>query len=397
MKSYSYLGWKGTSVDEEVLNFAVSLLPEIPGKYIFKEKDNRVIYRFALGNSEYFAKLNKPVSFYHKAKAFFFPNSCFEFKSAMLAELLGLPVVRASGWCAKDSMDMIVTENPGKSFVEAGFYWKEICLDNSVKRSAFLSGLSGFVRKYIAAGLYHRDFHLGNLLLEDKKGMISFILIDPLGIKRKRNSTLFNSGVLRLLGILKNDISCEDRVKFLQQAGIIGNESEFKPVWEKIISCLAKHEDRKWFGRRSKILKGNSRYSELGKGKDGLSYLVKKEFAGELCLDPDFCNNYERLVLNRRAARKYWLYSCFLQSHGIDLKMPVAWQRKKEEENLILMERPDDFQQLSDDVNVEEFAAQCKASGVKIHNIKTDVILRNGKPCLAESDPKRFNGNIYFF
>lgn len=391
MHPYKYLGWKGSSNDDEGMNFALSLLPEVPKKYIFKQKDNRIIYRFSIGRTEYFAKLNRPDTFYHKIKTFFLPNSYFEFKSAILAEMSNLSVVKASGWCAKGFEDMIVTKNPGKNFVEAGAYWEKICQDNPVKQSIFLCGLAKFVRKYIGANLYHRDFHLGNLLMEERSETISFTLIDPLGIRKKRNSTVFNSGVLRLIGILKSDIPLLERVKFLLEAGIIENESEFESIWAKIIHLLAKHENRKWFGRRPKILKGKSRYSEIEKGKNDLIRVVRKD------VQKDDLESYERLKLNREKARKYWLYSCFLQSHSIDHRMPVAWVKGEDGEDLLLLEKIESFRPLDETVNLDEFMNFCSVSGVKVADIKRDILLRANKPCLASSDPERFNQNIYFF
>lgn len=391
MHPYKYLGWKGTSNDDEVMNFALSLLPEVPERYIFKQKENRIIYKFSIGNKEYFAKLNRPNTFYHKFKTFFFPNSYFEFKSAMLAQMSNLPVVKASGWCSKGFEDMIVTQNPGKGFVEAGSYWGRVCQNNSVKQSIFLCGLAKFVRKYIGANLYHRDFHLGNLLMEEIDETSSFMLIDPLGIRRKHNSTTFNSGVLRLIGILKSDISLSERVKFLLEAGIIENESEFESVWAKIIYLLSKHENRKWFGRRPKILKGKSRYSEILKDKDGLIWFVRKGVSKD-----DF-EKYDHLYLNRKRAKKYWLYSCFLQSHGIDHRMPLAWLKKRNGNDLLLFETAEEFEPLNETIAFDEFMSFCAASGIKIFDIKTDILLRNNKPCLASSDPERFNQNIYFF
>lgn len=391
MHQYKHLGWKGSSNDDKGMNFALSLLPEVPEKYVFKQKDNRIIYRFSIDRTEYFAKLNRPSILYHRLKAFFFPNSYFEFKSAMLAEMSNLPVVKASGWCAKGFEDMIVTENPGKGFLEAGVYWSKVCQDNPVKKSIFLCGLAKFIKKYIGANLYHRDFHMGNLLMEERAGVISFMLIDPLGIRKKRNSTAFNSGVLRLIGILKSDILLTERVKFLLEAGIIENESEFESVWAKILRLLTKHENHKWFGRRSKILKGKSRYSEIEKDKAGRIWFVRKDVL------KDDLREYEALYLNRKQAKKYWLYSCFLQSQGIDHRMPVAWLKKGNKEDLILLEKAEGFEPFDESVKLDEFMSFCKASGVNLVDSKEDIIFRNKKPCLVSSNPERFNQNIYFF
>ncbi|MEI6054645.1 MAG: hypothetical protein WCR55_01190 [Lentisphaerota bacterium] len=391
MHPYKYLGWKGTSNDDEVMNFALSLLPEVPEKYIFKHKENRIIYKFSIGNTEYFAKLNRPNTFYHKFKTLFFSNSYFEFKSAMLVQMSNLSVVKASGWCSKGFEDMIVTENPGKGFVEAGAYWETVCQNNSVKQSIFLCGLAEFVRKYIGANLYHRDFHLGNLLMEERDGTIHFMLIDPLGIRRKRHSSTFNSGVLRLIGILKSGVSLSEKVKFFMKAGIIENESEFESVWARIIYLLSKHENRKWFGRRPKILKGKSRYSEILKDKDGLIWLVRKGVSKD-----DF-GKCESLYLTRKKAKKYWLYSCFLQSHGIDHRMPVAWIKKRNGKDLLLLETAEGFEPLNETIAFDEFMSFCTASSVKIADVKADILLRGSKPCLVSSDPEKFNQNIYFF
>lgn len=391
MHPYNYLGWKGTSNNDEAMNFALSLLPQVPEKYLFKEKDNRIIYKFSIGPTEYFAKLNRPNSFYHKVKTFFFSNSYFEFKSAMLAQVSSLPIVEVAGWCAKGFEDMIVTENPGQNFGEASLYWRKICQNSPEKCSIFLSGLAQFVRKYIMANLYHRDFHMGNLLLEERGEGVLFMLIDPLGIRKKIGSNVFNSGVIRLLGILKSGIPFNEKLKFLIESGVIKNESEFEGIWAKITYSLAKHENSKWFGRRPKILKGKSRYSEKEKDKDGRTCFVRRGISQN-----DF-EKYEHLNLERKKAKKYWLYSCFLQSHGIDHRMPLAWFKKEDGKDLLLIEKSEEFEALNESVSPDEFMSYCKASGVKISDIKSDILLRAGKPCLASSNPEKFNQNFYFF
>ncbi len=391
MPPYKYLGWKGTSNDDAGMNFALSLLPDVPENYIFKKKDNRIIYNFTINGIEYFAKLNRPNTIYHKLKTLLFPNSYFEFKSAMLAEISDLPIVKTSGWCAKGFEDMIVTENPGKDLVNADLYWNNRCMDNQEKRDLFLFGLAKFVKKYLEANLYHRDLHMGNLLIKENSETVSFMLVDPLGIRRKRSSNVFNSGVIRLIGFLKSGSSLPERLKFLLEAGIIGKESEFNCVWEKISHALIRHENRKWFGRRHKILKGNSRYSKVEESKNGKTWLVRKGFT------EDGLEKYECLKIKRKKAKKYWLYSCFLQSHGIDHRMPLAWLKQENGNDLLMFEKVDEFEFSDESAKYEEFMNICRFVGVKINDIKTDILLRNKKPCLFSSDPKRFNRNLYFF
>ncbi len=104
-----------------------------------------------------------------------------EFRSAELVRKVGIPVVEHLGCARLPEGELLITRAmPGAVTVEEALNRLDSPEEETAKR--FLDGFAGFVRQVLESGVFHPDFHIGNVLYSEESGR--FALVDLRGVRK---------------------------------------------------------------------------------------------------------------------------------------------------------------------------------------------------------------------
>ena len=277
--------WTWEIEDPGFLEYWFSDFEQYMSENTVKSNSERAVFTIDVEEKKYYVKYSHPTSLLQKTRSKINPKSSAEFNSAKLLEKSGIPTPKVVGWGKKGTESMLVTEEVPDT-INAREYWFSIDYSNFQKRKIFLVKFAKFLKKFLDSGLYHPDFHLGNLLISEKNQDIAFTLIDPYGLTKENplsKKKLFE--MLCIIGALRGEINDQTGIEIIK--GILPDMDEVTATqqWEEIILAESAKTIKLWDKRQHRIL-SDLRYSQI-LGNDDLQIRIRKNFAGNLCLNLD--------------------------------------------------------------------------------------------------------------
>ena len=349
--------WEWHIEDPELLEPWFSRFSDYVTTASIKSNAQRDVFTIEAKGQLYYIKYSHPSSFLQKTRSLVMPKCAAEFGSAKLLENAGIPTPRAVGWAKKVPESMLMTEAVTDA-VNARKYWFSVALENPEARQTFLAKFAEFLKKFLNAGLYHPDFHPGNLMVKTADNDLSFIMIDPYGITEMNppsKSRIFE--MLCIIGAFRGEINDQDGGALIKQICPDYAVEKCAETWQQIITAESKKSITLWEKRRGRIL-SDSRYSQVFE-QDGQTVRIRKSFAGELVMTPDETpqNNdqYEIQELNHDQAGKIWLESYQKELHRLPQTLPLAWIKKPGSQDIIISEK-----KMNTQLSNEEIRHRCK-------------------------------------
>jgi len=132
------------------------------------------------------------------------------------------------------------------------------------------------------------------------------------------------------------------------------------------------------------VLSGKGSYTRVFLSAIGQGVSIRNSMSGQamidsrILMDADYEKQYISVRLPEQEVKDIWLMSFRLQFHRLAHKMPLAWIKITETENILVYLKKESFGGIKSET-VGEFLKRCRASG-----IRKDISKR-----IAESDEGR--------
>lgn len=306
-----------------------------------KSNAQRDVFTVESKGRQYYIKYSHPISLLQKARSIIMPKCAQEFNSSKLLEISGIPTPKTVGWAKKGPESMLMTEAVTDA-VNARKYWFAIAVNDSEKRQQFLAKFADFLQKFLNCGLYHPDFHPGNLMVKTEHNDLDFILIDPYGITEMKplsKNKIFE--MLCIVGAFRGEINDSNGTALIKKIFADCSDVKCAETWHKIIIAESKKSIKLWEKRQGKILT-ELRYSQVFE-KDGSTIRIRKTFAGELVMTLDEVlqnkDQYEIKELEHDQAEKTWISSFQKELHRLPQTLPLAWINPPGSKDIIISEK----------------------------------------------------------
>lgn len=178
-----------------------------------------------------------------------------EWRSAELLAARHIPMVEHLALGRSATGELLITRALPDA-VQAGTYFFRTCLRDGAPAEEFAESLAEFARQIIGSGLFHPDFHCGNVLyLPERK---KFALVDVYGV---RKSTLFDRfrhyRMERILMELREALDRKTLLRLFTEEGIAAPEEFYRKALRREAHRLF-HE---WPKRRRQILAGYPKFT----------------------------------------------------------------------------------------------------------------------------------------
>lgn len=336
-------------------------------------KSNKVRTVFKV-EDKYFVKIDRPSRLDHRVRAYFRCKAEVEFKTAMLLEKAGLPLVKYSGWGRRGQHSMVFSEAMTDAVSLQSFIVNHFELGGA-DYSGFLLPFTEFLRKIFKSGFYHPDFHVGNILFDRIRG--NFALVDVYGINRPR---VFSQSKLdamqRVVFGLKNILSDREMVNLIMELGIRRDRNDATQYYYDGLGAEAAQVVETWHKRRRQILGKYHKFITSVKCQ-GEEYLLRHTAAAEpfiaVAALPDLLahEHMDKVVLRHYDALRLWLNSFKLQFFGIAHRKPLVMAEHRNTATLYF-EHCDGRPPLVDSVACTEFMKHCEICGIypEISNLR---------------------------
>lgn len=189
-----------------------------------------------------------------------------EWKSAELLRETGIPVVEYLAYGESPNGGCLITRALPESESVGEYYWLHF-VRNGEDPAEFLARFAPFARKILESGLFHPDFHIGNILYDKRNE--SFVMVDALGIRRATLcDRLFRMYRMRRIAMeLREPLNREQMISLLGACGIPSPAEFFDRALDREADLLW-HE---WPKRRRQILAG---YPKFTRRIDGILHTV---------------------------------------------------------------------------------------------------------------------------
>lgn len=190
-----------------------------------------------------------------------------EWRAARLVRANSLPCVDYLALGRTPEGNVIVTAALPDA-ESAADYWQREIVERGGSPEPFLTALSAFVRKMLASGLFHPDFHLGNLLY--RKEFCDFTLVDVAGVRRAGflDRRFRRYRMERILLECRRPLDDAALAGWIARCGI-GHPEEFL---QNGLLREARALDAEWPKRKRQILTAYPKFCE--RGDDGTLYAL---------------------------------------------------------------------------------------------------------------------------
>lgn len=335
--------------------------------HLKKIKSNSIRTVFSVKSSEIplFVKYECPKSAIAKLKAHFSSKAKSEFKSALLLKELSIPCVEYLGWGKKGHEGMLLSKEL-VNYINAKDFWFESATNKNKFKLLFLRGLASFLKIFFKTGLYHPDFHIGNLLVNPEN--FDFCIVDPYGIKKAgKISEKKKFEMFRIIGAMRAELNITDAVDLILRSGMAESQTKAKNLWKKILRKEAEEVEELWEKREKQILSGKSKYSTEVIVNRYKSYVIRNTMSSKPALPLDSVidnlpeDEFLCISINQKEALKVWLSSFKLQFHRIQHPAPLIWEKTGLDSDFIYWKKSDieSFQNIITD---HEFHERCRTA-----------------------------------
>jgi len=307
---------------------------------VVKFNAERDVFRFEHNGIGYFAKYAHPASRFQKVRSVISPKLAAEFNSINLLSELNIPVVKVCGWGSCGSESMLITEELRDS-QSVRDYWFTVAVKDDKLRSRFLANFADFLKTFFDAGIYHPDFHPGNIMIV--RDSQKFVLVDPYGVvKMDHNDNRKIFEMLCVIGAFRGEIHDCEGAEFIKKVLGVSSDKSIE-MWLDILKHETTKSEKLWGKRKPKALT-DLRNSQLFT-KDNCEVRIRKSIVREFIIDPEKISEIDedkRYViqgLSHKDAEKEWLDSLYLQIHRIPHKYPVLWFSKTGSDDKLYFEK----------------------------------------------------------
>ena len=224
---------------------------------LIKKNRKRSVWKVTLPDKTgYFIKKEKRISI-----PFFFPSKAEkEFRAFQFLQKKGIPCAEYVTWSATFRDSIVISRALPEEFCSLQQYWfsrQEADRDFLKKLCEFLSGIA-------QAGLFHPDFHSGNLMTDGEK----IVLIDPVGIRHAEPTSSPGIAMLVPLAPVSGDIPMDELAEILHSSGLYSSAGAAR---EKMLNLQRRQYElilNEWEKRTRQILSGSSKFAtETESGK----------------------------------------------------------------------------------------------------------------------------------
>ncbi len=352
--------WEWHLDDPEMLRVWFPNFRDAMADNTVKSNTQRDVFNIEAAGKKYFVKFFHPTSLLQKTRSKILPKALSELNSAKLLEDCGIATPRIAGWGRRGSESMLVSEAVIDA-PDARRYWFSSVLHGASGRGEFLAKFAEFLRKFLDSGIYHPDFHLGNILVEGKGESLSFVMIDPYGaVKLPKPRHSFKTRMLCVIGSFRGELPDAEAAALLQK--ILPEQDPGKALvkWHRILRLETRKTARLWMKRAPRIM-SDPRYSRVFPTPDA-QLRVRANFAGELCVEPDKAlqafSSDPKNVLEFKSSEKagnLWKKSYLREFHRLPQQLPIAWiMREDTKDSKILLAKGKDISLPSKDMELRE-------------------------------------------
>lgn len=189
-----------------------------------------------------------------------------EWKSAKLLVQYGIPVVEHLACGDSPEGGCLITRALPDSESVAEYYWRTF-VRGGEDPEPFLARFAPFLRDFLTSGLFHPDFHIGNILCD--KNSRRFVLVDARGIRKARllDRRFRAYRMNRIAMELREILSRERMIRLIEECGIADAEAFYTRSLDREAEALW----LEWPKRRRQILAG---YPKFTRKIDGVLHTV---------------------------------------------------------------------------------------------------------------------------
>ena len=342
-------GWKWTIDDPAVLEGWFDHFPELEATNRVKENPVRTVFTVTgTGGTHYYIKHDHPRGWFAPVRAFFRTRVAEEYHAAKLLEDNNVPVVKYLGYGRRGAEGMLISVAEEQT-VSGREYWVSLPRGNTPERQDFLWRLTQIVRHMVGHGLYHSDFHAGNILVRRNTG--EMLLVDPYGIVQYPQGLDHRKRVemMKIFVNFRGRVEPEVMMENLIAAGLAVNLENAAEVWQYAIALENRKMIRDWDRRQRQILSGNSKFC-CRTIKDGITYVLRQTafyrplFDASAPLPPD---RLDAVKYSRNEAQQIWLDSFYAQlRQDLRLRVPLIWAQVPDGPDIIYYAVTDDDKRL---------------------------------------------------
>jgi len=296
----------------------------------------RSVYFFQLPSGPgFYLKYDHPTDLAQRCKAFFYRKVQREYAAAQRLERKRIPVVKYLGWGQSGSDGLLISRalpevTGGKE------YWFRVVGTAVDQQRHFLALLSGLARQVIDAGLYHPDFHIGNVLVDAAGKQVT--LVDPYGIRSVGRLTPGQRlQMIKILIDFRGELAPAIAQEWLLDAGLATTEPEAESMWRQAIDAEEREIADGWPKRRQQILSGHSKFSTAVK-RAGAVWHIRHTmwYQGparpeQFQIDPQ----WQVEELSGEEARERWLESFRRQLLRQPGRRPLLWIQQEHDRDLL--------------------------------------------------------------
>lgn len=261
LKKIKISGWTWFVKKPDLLKSWFPDFKNILEKNSIKKNAKRSVFTVDADGEKYFVKYNSTDDSLSKIISYLHPKSRTELDGAEILRSAGIGTMDVEGWGFCNSQSMLVT-NELKGTINAKNFWFDTVSVDDKKKKLFLSKLAALVSDLIRNGIFHPDFHLGNLLVSPVS--MDFSVIDPYGVKKmSKMGEAHLVKMLAIFGSLRGEITEANAVEILDdviaKAGI-AKFADTKNLWRKIVKAEDLEMEKRWPKRKKHILDESPKY-----------------------------------------------------------------------------------------------------------------------------------------
>lgn len=354
----------------------------------YKANAVRQVFRVVSYGRPLFVKYDRPKKAFARLKSRMLPKARLEYESACLLADCGIPSPECVGWGRRGPESIIVTKEIPNSVNARDFWFRDVAADEASLRQPYLIELGKFLERFFASGLYHPDFHLGNLVLGEEPFRLH--LVDPYGVCRpERLDGAQSFQMLRLIGALRGEIGAGEAAAMMLYADVTEDPETAVVLWNRILKAETEEVEKLWRKRRSQIMSGDSKYCVATPGGE---FMVRCGMDGSPLLDPMDLSHasgqlerFEKLAFKRPSdGLALWLLSFKLQFHRLRHRTPVVMELDSGGSCQALYVERRQMVSGGGGANIDEFVQRCRLAGIPSSQLENNLDVADGKIEIAD-------------
>ena len=236
--------WTALAPSPERMDAASTLVKQNPLRKVFRR-------------DSYFIKIEEPKPQFGLSwlKSVFAPKAKSEFDSLLALCDAGVKAVEPVAYGSAGAAQGLITRAFEGSISVSDYYYSEFSYGSRCP-DAFLKSWAAFIKRFIASGFLHPDFHNGNILYQPFSG--DFCLVDVFGVKRAGGlSTAERESMLRIVFEMRCGLSPAQLAVLAADCGAEGDPLNYV---ERGLEQEARRLAAEWPKRKRQLLEGYGKF-----------------------------------------------------------------------------------------------------------------------------------------